>query len=136
VLYTNARGKPRELILHADESPIGMVRAETLAAPESIKSKAAATRFGERFLREHNKLQVTGSVTITGDDGVVDPLLIRPGDVLEMSGPARGIGGEQEIKRVTLSPLEWSATCEFGNNSRRWDRWLARLAAGTKIKRR
>ena len=67
----------------------------------------------------------------------LDPLLIRPGDTVKMTGPARSLSGTHEITRVTLRPLEWTADVEFGTNSKRFDTWLARLAAGAKsIKRR
>jgi hypothetical protein len=130
VCYTNARGKPREVIMYADESPLGFTRADTLNAPESIKSKKMATKFGERYLAAHSTVQVAGSLSITGDDGVLDPLLIRPGDTVKMTGAARFLTGTHEVTRVTLRPLDWTADLEFGNNSKRFDRWLARLAAG------
>lgn len=67
----------------------------------------------------------------------LDPLLIRPGDTVKMTGPARSLSGTHEITRVTLRPLEWTADVEFGTNSKRFDTWLSRLAAGAKsIKRR
>jgi hypothetical protein len=53
------------------------------------------------------------------------------------SGSAHGIGGTQEVTRVTLRPLDWTAEVQFGANSKRFDAWLARLAVGAKsIKRR
>jgi len=137
VCYGNKRGKLREIIVHGDESAIGFTRADTLTAPESIKSAAAATRFGNRYLRSHETRQVAGTLTIRGDDGVCDPLLIRPGDTITMTGPAKFLSGTHEVTSVTLNPLEWSATVQFGTNSKRFDKWLARLAAGAKsIKRR
>ena len=137
VCYTNAKGKPRELILHGDESAIGFTRADCIQAPESIISKKGAQRFGNRYLRAHEKKQVSGRLTIQGDDGVCDPLLIRPGDTITMTGPARTLTGEHEVTAVTLHPLDWSADVSFGLNSKRFDTWLARLAVGAKkIKRR
>lgn len=136
VCYTNAKGKPREVVLHHDETPLNFVRADTLQAPDSIKSQASAIRFGQRYLNNHYRVQVAGSVTITGDDGVVDPLLIRPGDTIKMTGPARFIYSTHEVTRVTLRPLDWTADLEFGSNSKRFDRWLARLAAGGHVTKR
>jgi hypothetical protein len=138
VCYTNAKGKPREVVLHGDKSALyGLTRADTLTAPDSIKSRRAATRFGQRYLAIHEKRQVYGTVGIQGDDGVTDPLLIRPGDTVKMTGPARFLSGTHEVTHVTLHPLDWSAEVQFGANSKRFDAWLARLAVGAKsIKRR
>lgn len=140
VSYGNKAGKPREVIVHGSTAAIGFVRSDTLQAPESIKSQAAATRFGNRYLRAHEKKQVAGSVTITGHSDTLqphDPLLVRPGDSIRMIGPAKIASGEHEVQRVTLRPLEWTADIEFGSNSKRFDIWMARLAAGAKsIKRR
>lgn len=138
VCYGNKSGKPREVIVHGSTAALrGTVRADTLQAPESIKSEKAATRFAKRYLASHETKQVAGSVSIQGDDGVLDPLLIRPGGTVKMTGPARSLSGTHEITRVTLRPLEWTADVEFGTNSKRFDTWLARLAAGAKsIKRR
>lgn len=139
VCYGNKRGKQREVIEHGDESAIGFMRADTLQAPDSIKTEKAARRLAKRYLRAHEKRQVAGTLTITGYDGVTgpDPLLIRPGDTITMVGPAKFLSGTHEVTHVTLNPLEWSATVQFGTNSKRFDQWLARLAAGAKaIKRR
>ena len=137
VTYTNAKGKPRELILHRDSPALSFTRADTIAAPDSIKSVKAATRFGNRYLAAHAQRQVAGSLTITGSDGVLDPLLVRPGDMITMVGPAKFLSGTHEVTNVTLRPLEWAADIQFGSNSRRFDLWLARLAVGAKtIKRR
>jgi hypothetical protein len=136
VEYGNKRGKPRDVIVHGDAA-ISIVRADTVQAPESVKTLKGAQRFGRRWLRDHKELQVTGSVTVVGDSGPLDAMLYRPGDRLKIGGPARGATGTQKVTRVTLNPLDWSATLEFGVNPKRLDRWLARLAVGTKgIKRR
>jgi len=136
VCYTNAKGKPREVIVSGSTAAIGMLRADTLQAPDSIKSEKAAIRFGNRYLRSHETKQISGRVTISGYDGILDPLLIRPGDTVRMTGPARFLSGTHEVTRVTLHPLEWSADVEFGTNSKRFDTWLARLAAAAKSMKR
>lgn len=140
VQFTTRRGKKREIVEHADSSPLGIVRADTLQAPDSIMSATSASRFGRRYLAAHSKLQTYGTVSITGYDAArdgIDPLLVRPGDVLAITGPARGLNGRQEVTRVTLRPLDWTAEVQFGANSKRFDTWLARLAVGAKaIKRR
>jgi len=137
VCYGNKRGKLREVIVHGDTSAIGFVRADTLHAPESIRSEKAAIRFGNRYLRAHEKKQVAGTVTVRGDDGTLDALLVRPGDTVKMTGPAKLLSGTHEVSHVTLHVLDWAADVQFGTNSKRFDLWLARLAAGAKsIKRR
>jgi hypothetical protein len=144
VQFTNAKGKPREVVVEATGSDIPIVRADVLTAPDSVKSKVGATNFGARYLRDHCKVQASGSVSVTGFNpttDTVDPMTIRPGNLLSMSagasGSAHGIGGTQEVTRVTLRPLDWTAEVQFGANSKRFDAWLARLAVGAKsIKRR
>ena len=137
VQYTNKNGKAREVIVHHHTDALSFTRADTLQAPESIKSEKTAVRFGERYLQAHAKRQVAGSLSITGDDGVLDPLLIRPGDTVTMTGPAKFLTGTHEVTSVTLRPLDWTADVQFGTNSKRFDLWLARLAVGAKsIKRR
>lgn len=139
VAYGNKRGKMREIIEHGDKSAIGFIRADTLTAPDSIKTEKAARRLAKRYLRAHEKRQVAGTLTITGYDGVTepDPLLIRPGDTITMVGPAKFLSGTHEVTSVNLNPLEWSATVQFGSNSKRFDQWLSRLAAGARsIKRK
>jgi hypothetical protein len=138
VQYTNPKGKPREVIEHRDTPGdlLNFVRADCLQAPESIKSEKSARRFAQRYLFSHARRQVAGNLTIVGDDGVLDALLIRPGDTITMTGPAKFLSGTHEVTSVTLNPLEWSASVQFGSNSKRFDTWLARLAAGAKSIRR
>lgn len=137
VCYGNKRGKPREVYAYGDESVLGFRRSDVITAPDSIKGEAAAVRFGERYLRSHEKKQIAGTLKIEGDDGVCDALLIRPGDTITMTGDAKFLSGTYEVTQVTLNPLDWSAQVQFGTNSKRFDIWLARLAAGAKsIKRR
>lgn len=116
--FTNARGKRREVIVHGG----GGIRNEYLDAPESIKTDKQAQRFGERFLASHSEVGTTGSMTIHGDEA----LGMRPGGTLN----------GQPVTAVTLHPLELSADVSFGENPRRFDAWLARLAAGAKPRRR
>jgi hypothetical protein len=116
--FTNAKGKRREVIVHGGSGP----RNEYLDAPESIKTDHQAVRFGERFLASHGELGTAGSVTIMG----VEALGLRPGGTLN----------GQPITAVTLHPLELSADVQFGENSRKFESWLARLAAGAKPRRR
>ena len=140
VQYTNAKGWPRELVVVASEldpplnnAPSGIHRTDVIQAPESLKSTVEARRLGKRYLRNHGTT-IKGSVTITGSNGVQDPLLIRPGDTVTL---ADGSVVDEEVQHVTLNPLDWSASVQFGANSKRFDTWLARLAAGSaRIRRR
>lgn len=116
--YSTARSKRREVIVHGGEG----LRYEYLDAPDSVKTARQAERFGERFIAAHSALGTTGSMTIVG----VEALGMRPG------GRLNG----QPITAVTINPLELSATVQFGDNSRRFDTWLSRLAAGAKPRRR
>lgn len=116
--FTTARSKRREVIVHGGEG----LRYEYLDAPDSVKTAHQATRFGERFIAAHSALGTTGSMTITG----VEALGMRPG------GKLNG----QPVTAVTINPLDLSATVSFGENSRRFDTWLSRLAAGAKPRRR
>jgi len=140
VKYANRRGKPREVLVHADKPPLPVARWDCIDAPESVRSEKGAIRCGTRYLASHGRIEMSGSVTVTGfeegrDD--VDPLLIRPGNRLRMTGPAVKIRGTEEITHVTLRPLDWTAEVQFGANSKRFDAWLARLAVGAhRIKRR
>jgi hypothetical protein len=140
VCYTNAKGKPREVIVDGDKSVLGITRADTLTAPESISSLKQAIGFGQRYLAVHGGRQVTGNLSIAGfreGKDTVDPLTIRPGDMIQMGGAARYLTGLHEVTRVTLRPLDWAAEVQFGANSKRFDTWLARLAVGAKkIQRR
>ena len=116
--YSNAKGARREVIVHAGSG----LRNEYLDAPESIKTAHQAQRLGERFLADHTRAGTSGSVTYQG----VEALGLRPGGT---------VNGEH-ITAVTIHPLDLSADIQFGENSRRFDTWLARLAAGAKTRRR
>jgi hypothetical protein len=124
VNYTNAKGKLRGVPVYGTAPPGVKRRTDALDAPESIKTEKAARKLGERYLAAHTAHK-EGTATIIGG-GSIDPLLIRPGDI---------IFGE-EVQHVTLKPLEWSATVQFGVNSKKFDAWLARLVAGKAKPRR
>ena len=139
VTYNDVKGRPREEVTELDSAVLGDVhRADVVAAPDSMKSAQAARKIGTRYLRDHNTAQTDGSVTVIGNVGHDDALLFRPGDMIQMTGPKTiGDGKPQKATRVTLHLTEWSADVQFGVNSKRFDQWLARLAAGAKtIKRR
>lgn len=142
VLYTNRSSRPREVILHADAAAFpSPVVAQTIEAPEAVRTKAAAIRCGERFLRNHKKATVTGTVTLTGICAAGmgtwgDAMLVRPSKQLRLVGMPRRYVGPHQITNVTLNPTEWSADVEFGVESRRFEVWLARMAKGAHVRQR
>ena len=139
VTYNDTKGRPREEVTLMDSAALGALdRADVVAAPDSMKSAESARKIGHRYLRDHNTAQTDGYVTVIGDVGHDDALLFRPGDMIQMTGPKTiGDGKPQKATRVTLHLTEWSSEIAFGANAKRFDQWLARLAAGAKtIKRR
>ena len=139
VTWTDKNDKPAEKVVLKDAAVLGDVdRADVVAAPDSTKSEQSALKIGQRYLRDHNTAQTDGSVTVIGNVGHDDALLFRPGDMIQMTGPKTiGDGTLQKATRVTLHLTEWSCDVQFGTNSKRFDQWLARLAAGARtIKRR
>ena len=138
VKYTNRNGRPREVILHADGSDIASpVKAQTVEAPESVKTKHGAIRCGQRFLRNHKRATVTGTATLYGMSDVWgDAMLIRPQGKLRIKGVPKPFSGPHKITRVQLDPTQWAATLDFGVESRRFDVWLKRVAAGAHVRQR
>ena len=137
VQWNDKTTRPRETVVTADSAVLGdLDRADVVQAPESCKSEKEARKIAKWYLRDHTPMGTEGSVTVVGNQGHDDALLLRPGDMIRMTGP-RSIAGRQKATRVTLHLTEWSAEVQFGVNSKRFDVWLARLAAGAKtIKRR
>ena len=138
VKYTNRNGRAREVILHADGSDIKTpVKAQTVEAPESVKTKHGAIRCGQRFLRNHKRATVTGTATLYGMSDVWgDAMLIRPQGKLRIKGVPKPFSGPHKITRVQLDPTQWAATLDFGVESRRFDVWLKRVAAGAHVRQR
>lgn len=138
VLYTNRNGRPRETVVHADGSDIkSPVKAQTIEAPESVRTKSAAIRCGERFLRNRRRAAVTGNATLRGISPVWgDAMLLRPQGKVLIQGVPKPFSGPHKITRVQLDPLTWSASLEFGVTSRRFEVWLARVAAGAHVRQR
>ena len=139
VTYNDSKGRPREEVSERYSAALGSVkRADVVVAPDSMKSPQSARKIGVRYLDDHNDAQTDGSVTVVGDVGHDDALLFRPGDMIQMTGPKTiGDGRPQKATRVTLHLTDWSCEVAFGTNAKRFDQWLARLAAGAKsIKRR
>ena len=139
VTYNDKHGTAREAVGHLYSSVLGdLDRTDVVAAPESTKSEQSALKVAARYLHDHNTAQTDGSVTVVGDVGHDDALLFRPGDMIQMTGPKTiGDGKLQKATRVTLHLTDWSCDVQFGTNAKRFDQWLARLAAGAKnIKRR
>lgn len=138
VKYTNRNGRDREVVLHADGSDIASpVKAQTVEAPDSVKTKTAAIRCGQRFLRNHKKATVTGKATLYGISDVWgDAMLIRPQGRLRIKGVPKPFSGPHKITRVNLDPLQWAAHIDFGVESRRFEVWLKRVAAGAHVRQR
>lgn len=127
VQYANKHGKPREVIVHNRKLKLGGdVVADTIQAPDSVKSKAGARRVARRWLKAHGRVPNVGDVTVTGTGPWGDALKLRPGRRI----------GKEKVAHVTLDPLSWSATLQFGENVDSYEAWLARLAAGAHPKRR
>lgn len=116
--YANAKGKLQEVIVKGGKGP----RADFLQAPESVKSKKQAKRLGERYLRAHADPTASSGVTIYGERA----LTMRPG------GKLNGLA----VTGITLHPLDLSCDVQFGENSRKFEMFLARLADGAHMKRR
>lgn len=126
VQYTSKRGKPREVILHGKLKLGGDVVADTITAPDSVVSKAGAERVARRWLKAHGRVPNVGDITVTGIGPWGDALKLRPGCRV----------GREKVGHVTLSPLDWSATLQFGVNVDSYEAWIARLAAGASPKKR
>lgn len=142
VVYTGKTGSAREVIVHADSETLGdHVRAETYQAPESIRTRSAAQTLGTRWLAAHAEPPVSGSMSLTGNVPVAtgedrDCLLMWPGEIVQLCDAPSPFSAGQKITKVTLRPLEHRADIEVGENSRRFDRWLARLSYGAKTRKR
>ena len=132
VTYSDGKQNPRELLVG---NAAGITRRDVVAAPAGVESAAAARAVGEAYLAAHGDYELNGTMTVWGDQGHDDALLFRPGDLLTVTGLARAVAGRQKITHVTLNPLTWEAQLSFGVNSKRFDIFMARLAAGVTIKR-
>jgi len=134
--YTNKRGRPREVIVHAGSAALGGdTKADYLVAPESIRSAEGARRLGKRYLRDRKKTGVSGSLTLTGAGSWGDALTCRPGERWGIGG-VPGIPSRLKATRVTLRPLSWQADVQFDLTPWRFDAWLARLAAKAHVRKR
>jgi len=121
VLYTSAHGRPREIIRHGTLKLGGDVVADTITAPDSVVSLAGAERVASRWLKAHGRVPNVGDITVTGTGPWGDALKLRPDNARV---------GKEKISHVTLNPLDWSATLQFGVNVDSYEAWIARLAAG------
>ena len=138
VTFANEKGRPREVICERESPDLadGQVRANTITAPDSVKSEEEAKKVGDRYLRDHYRAIVAGSLQVTGEDSSAgDALLIRPGDRFTVSGP-RKLRHKIKATHVSLDVLAWQADVQFSVGPWRFDRWLARLDAGAHARRR
>ena len=127
VKYTSVHGRPREVIVHGTLWLGGDVVADTITAPDSVVSKAGAIRCGRRWLKAHGRVPNVGDITVTGTGPWGDALKLRPDNKRV---------GKEKISHVTLNPLDWSATLQFGVNVDSYEAWAARLAAGAHARKR
>jgi len=127
VQYTSKRGQPREIIRHGTLKLGGDVVADTITAPDSVVSKAGAERVARRWLKAHGRVPNVGDITVTGTGPWGDALKLRPDNKRV---------GKEKISHVTLNPLDWSATLQFGVNVDSYEAWAARLAAGAHARKR
>jgi|SRR5450830_1230653 len=137
VLYATKLGRARDVIVHRDSRALGtLVKADTIEAPDSIRSEAAAIRVGKRYLRDHNAKSVSGSLHVEGEStSFGDALLVRPGDRVTIAG-AGGVRHDLPVTAVTLHPLTWEADVQFDVAPAKFARWLAKVAAGAHARKR
>jgi len=137
VLYANKYGRARDVIEHLDSRALGsLVKADTIEAPDSVRSEKAARKVGQRYLRDHTDKSVSGSLHVEGESSSFgDALLVRPGDRVTIAG-AGGVRHDLPVTAVTLHPLTWEADVQFDVAPAKFSRWLARVAAGAHARKR
>lgn len=140
VSWTDRVGNPYDVVIHGTAIGLGNysgVKAYHLVAPDSCKTKSSAIRVGNRFLRDHSKNSMDGELRVEGisDNAQIDDaLLLRPDRLYTFADT--DLPPRMKATTVTLKPLEWSATIRFEMSPTRYDRWLARVAAGAHARRR
>ncbi len=127
VQYASKYGRPREIVMQGTLKLGGDVVGDTIVAPDSVVSKAGAERVARRWLKAHGRVPNVGDITVTGIGPWGDALKLRPDN--------KRVGAEK-ISHVTLNPLDWSATLQFGTNVDSYEAWMARVAAGAHAKKR
>lgn len=137
VLYATKLGRARDVIVHRDSRALGsLVKADTIEAPDSIRSEAAAIRMGKRYLRDHNAKSISGSLHVEGEStSFGDALLVRPGERVTIAG-AGGVRHDLPVTGVTLHPLTWESDVQFAVAPARFAQWLAKVAAGAHARKR
>lgn len=135
-IYTGKGEKPKEVIVWGESETLGSaVKARVYELPSSIRSKKQATRVATRLLAGHLEPPIAGSPRFVGTVPVAsgedrDCLLVRPGELLQVTDAPRTYSRtEREISSVTLRPLSHEAEVELGAKSRKFEKWLAQLAA-------
>ena len=141
VLYKNKYGRARDVIEHRDSRAItavdpDLVKADTIDAPDSVRSEAAARKVGQRYLRDHNAKSVSGSLHVEGEStSFGDALLVRPGERVTIAG-AGGVRHDLPVTNVTLHPLTGEADVQFDVAPAKFARWLAMVGAGGHARKR
>ena len=134
-LYNNVDGRPQEVLLWGVSETLGTrKKCKVLTLPDSIHSKKQARRAATLYLKAHLEPTIAGAPKFvdtvpvaSGEDR--DCLLMRPGELVEITdAPLAYRRTQREITSVTLHPLTHEAEVELGAKSRRFDRWLAKLA--------
>jgi hypothetical protein len=134
-LYNNVGGRPQEVLLWGVSETLGTrKKCKVLTLPDSIHSKKQARRAATLYLKAHLEPTIAGAPKFvdtvpvaSGEDR--DCLLMRPGELIEITdAPLAYRRTQREITSVTLHPLTHEAEVELGAKSRRFDKWLARLA--------
>lgn len=137
VTYANKYGRARDVIVHRDSRSLGtLVKADTIDAPDSVKSEKAAIKVGNRYLRDHNPKSISGSLHVEGESASFgDALLVRPGDRVTIAG-AGGVRHDLPVTNVTLHPLTGEADVQFDVAPAKFARWLKKLEAGAHARKR
>ena len=137
VLYANKYGRARDVIVHRDSRALGtLVKADTIDAPDSVKSEKEAIKVGQRYLRGHNPKSVSGSLHVEGEStSFGDALLVRPGERVTIAG-AGGVRHDLPITNVRLNVLTGESDVQFDVAPARFAQWLAAVAAGAHARKR
>ena len=141
VYWRDKQDRPHSVAVKKDAPGLGAwgrthQKYTAFEAPESCKSRKQATKLGLRFLSDHDTASISGSLTMTGEDSAAgDALLQRPGYCYSISG-AGGVPKKLKASSVTLYPLDWQSRIRFDIVPWRFDRYLKRLEAGVRARRR
>jgi hypothetical protein len=136
IVYTTRTQTPKELVAHWDSEYLGDAdKTRVFTLPESVRSRAQALACVPRLEASYAEPPIAGSATLVGSVPVAsgedrDVLLVRPGELLQVQDAPRTFRRtEREISSVVLQPMNRQADVELGAKSRRFEKWLKRVAA-------